>query len=266
MFLGVIIPETHPWLTGGESKGISWPEDYLFLNPFFLYCGLQARKTNLTMEQISGIELLVFDLDGTLVNSQYDLGDAVNFALFSMAMPQLAYEEIPPMLGGGVRRLLAAAVGTSRDEEINKALVYFNEFYEKNHAVKTDYYPGVRATLAKFQNRTMAVLSNKPHRFTKAIVQKLDEEKYFDLVLGAQPELYGLKPSPEGLAKILQKLNIAASKTLVIGDSTHDIQVGKSLGSRTCAVTYGYRSREVLAAENPDVMIDSITALKEVVL
>ncbi len=218
------------------------------------------------MERLKDIELLVFDLDGTLVNSQYDLGDAVNFALFSMAKPQLAYEEIPPMLGGGVRRLIAAAIGTSREEEIDQALVYFNEFYEKNHAAKTAYYPGVRETLGKFKNRAMAVLSNKPHRFTKAIVQKLDEEKYFDLVLGAQPELYGLKPNPGGLAKILQKLNIAASKTLIIGDSTHDIQTGKALGVRTCAVTYGYRSKEVLAKEQPDVMIDSITALRDVVI
>ena len=218
------------------------------------------------MQQLKGIELLVFDLDGTLVNSQYDLGDAVNFALFRMAMPQLAYEDIPPMLGGGVRRLLGQAVGTSREEEINKALVYFNEFYEKNHAVKTDYYPGVREVLGRLRNKTLAVLSNKPHKFTMSIMQKLDQEKYFDAVLGAQPDLYGLKPSPEGLARILKKFNIAPANTMMVGDSTHDIQTGKALGVRTCAVTYGYRSKEVLTKDHPDIMIDSITALRDVIL
>lgn len=218
------------------------------------------------MQQLKDIELLVFDLDGTLVNSQYDLGDAVNFALFNMARPQLAYEEIPPMLGGGVKKLLSNAFGTSRQEEIDQALVFFNEFYAKNHAVKTDYYPMVRETLAKLKNKTMAVLSNKPHNFTKAIMDKLDEEGCFDIVLGAQPGLYGLKPNPEGLAKILQKLNISASKTLMIGDSTHDIMTGKAIGTWTCAVTYGYRPGEVLANEEPDIMIDSIEALLEVVI
>ncbi|KAA3623876.1 MAG: HAD family hydrolase [Bacteroidetes bacterium] len=218
------------------------------------------------MQQLSDIELLVFDLDGTLVNSQYDLGDAVNFALFNMARPQLAYEEIPPMLGGGVKKLLSNAFGTSRQEEIDQALVFFNEFYAMNHAVKTDYYPMVRETLSKLKNKTMAVLSNKPHNFTKAIMDKLDVEGYFDIVLGAQPQLYGLKPNPEGLTKILQKLNIAASKTLMIGDSTHDIMTAKAIGAKTCAVTYGYRSAEVLLQEEPDIMIDSITVLPEVVI
>lgn len=218
------------------------------------------------MQKMKGIELLVFDLDGTLVNSQYDLGDAVNFALFNMARPQLAYEEIPPMLGGGVKKLISNAFGTSRSEEIASALKFFNEFYEKNHAVKTDYYPGVKEALALLKNKTMAVLSNKPHSFTKAIMDKLDVEGYFDLVLGANPELYGLKPSPEGLTKILKKLNIAASKTLMVGDSTHDIMAAKAIGVRTCAVTYGYRPGEVLAKEDPDFLIDSIDQLPEVVL
>ena len=141
----------------------------------------------------------------------------------------------------------------------------FNEFYEKNHAVKTDYYPGVRETLGKLKSKTMAVLSNKPHRFTEGIMAKLDHEGYFDLVQGAKPEIYALKPSPEGLRKILQKLNIAATKALMVGDSTHDIMAAKSIGMRTCAVTYGYRSKEVLAGEEPDIMVDSFAELAEVI-
>lgn len=217
------------------------------------------------MKRLEGIELLIFDLDGTLVDSQYDLADAVNFALFRMAKPQFAYGVILPMLGGGVRSLISQAFETSVPEEIDEALGFFNEFYAKNHAVKTDYYPGVRETLGKLRNKTMAVLSNKPHSFTEGIMAKLDHEGYFDLVLGAKPEIYALKPSPEGLRTILQKLNIAATKALMVGDSTHDIMAAKSIGMRTCAVTYGYRSKEVLAGEEPDIMVDSFAALAEVI-
>ena len=217
------------------------------------------------MKRLEGIELLIFDLDGTLVDSQYDLADAVNFALFRMAKPQFPYGVILPMLGGGVRSLISQAFETSVPEEIDEALGFFNEFYEKNHAVKTDYYPGVRETLGKLKSKTMAVLSNKPHRFTEGIMAKLDHEGYIDLVQGAKPEIYALKPSPEGLRKILQKLNIAATKALMVGDSTHDIMAAKSIGMRTCAVTYGYRSKEVLAGEEPDIMVDSFAELAEVI-
>jgi phosphoglycolate phosphatase len=217
------------------------------------------------MKQLKGIELLVFDLDGTLVNSQYDLGDALNFALFRLAKPQLAYTEIPSMLGGGLRHLISQALETTVKEEIEEAIVFFYEFYEKNHTAKTAYYTGVAETLDRLSTKKMAVLSNKPHRFTQGIVSKLDKAGHFELVMGADTEKYALKPSGEGLEIILQHFNIIPEKALMIGDSTHDIMAAKSIGMHSCAVTYGYRSKEILFEAQPDLMVDTFAALAEVI-
>lgn len=217
------------------------------------------------MKMLNDIELLIFDLDGTLVNSQYDLADAVNFALFRSAKPQLAYEDIPPMLGGGLRKLISHAFQTEVKEEIEEAIVIFNDFYAKNHAVKTIYYPGAEATLRHFNSKKKAVLSNKPQRFTESIMHKLDKQQDFDLVMGAAPEHYALKPSPEGLEKILQKFNVKPEQAVMIGDSTHDIMAAKAAGMRSCAVTWGYRSKEILEKEQPDVFVDSFAGLVDVI-
>ena len=206
-------------------------------------------------------ELIIFDLDGTLVNSQYDLADAVNFALENMGRPSIEYEQVPGMVGSGVRKLLELALGHFTEKELLQARRLFDVYYEKNLTNKTDCYPGVRETLRYLRHIKKAVYSNKVHAYTMKIISDLGLMPYFDLVQGARPELYQRKPSPEGVSYILKKLKIQPARAVMVGDSDHDIHAARAAGAGTCAVTYGYRPLRTLLAANPDFTIDAMEEL-----
>ncbi len=214
----------------------------------------------------SDIRLIVFDLDGTLVNSQFDLLDAVNYALGKLDKNPIEQEQIAGMLGGGIRQLISLALGQNAEPAFSKAFQLFKQHYSKHFANKTKPYPGVPETLAALSSYKKAVLSNKAHPFTVQIIRKTGLEKHFELVLGAQPDKYALKPSPEGLRYILQELNISSRQALMVGDSTHDIEAAKALNMKTCAVTYGYRPADLLKRAKPDVLIKQMQDLRELLL
>ncbi len=218
------------------------------------------------MHTFTDIKLIVFDLDGTLVNSQYDLHDAVNYALSVLGRPPIPAQQIPSMLGGGIRQLIQMALGKDAQALKHQALQHFKAYYQKHYADKTVCYPGVKETIAALNSCKKAVLSNKAHAFTTGILQKTGLYEQFDAVLGAQPEKYALKPSPEGLMHILRLLQIPAEQTLMVGDSTHDIEAARALGAKTCAVTYGYRPAAILQKARPDVMIDRMEDLLKMVM
>jgi len=212
--------------------------------------------------RISNIELLIFDLDGTLVDSRYDLCDSVNYALQEMGLPTLNYGELPALLGSGLPFLLKKATASEDEKILRRAHALFWAHYEKNNTNKTCPYPGVVETLGLLKNRKKAVFSNKPHAFTKDIIKGLDLSPFFVKVMGARPERYQTKPSPEGIHYILESLNVKPQNTLMIGDSTHDVEAGKAAGTFTCAVSYGYRSDGQLRASGPDLMIKAFAELK----
>lgn len=214
---------------------------------------------------LADIDLLIFDLDGTLVDSRDDLCDAVNYSLEQMGKPLLTYDQLPPLLGDGIGRLLEGAVRTNDAAELKQARHYFDEFYGEFHTRKTVCYPGVKETLAYFRHKKKAIFSNKLHGFTEGITRRLELTPLFDLVLGAQPGAFPLKPEPGGLQYILQRLGVPAAKALMVGDSTHDIEAARAAGLRTCAVTYGYRSAADLAAARPDFTINTLPELQQLV-
>ncbi len=204
-------------------------------------------------------KLLFFDLDGTIVNSMYDIGDAMNHTYRTFGHPEISYEEIPAMVGGGIRKLLVDAFGEEADIDYIHKIFY--DYYTQHYVDKTRPYPNVETALQKLDFIPKAIFSNKPHRFTTGIIDKLALKKYFIYVQGARPELYQNKPDPSGILYGLSQLNIRPQETLFIGDSTHDIQAGKAAGTDTCAVTYGYRSKDTLLAEKPNYIIDDLSEL-----
>ncbi|MCB9263520.1 MAG: HAD-IA family hydrolase [Lewinellaceae bacterium] len=210
---------------------------------------------------MNNIKLLIFDLDGTLVDSRFDLADAVNYALKKLKKPQLTYGEIPPLLGSGLGYLLQKATGEEEPAVLQHARQLFDEYYSHHYADKTRRYPGVKETLAALGHLKKAVYSNKAQAFTEAIVRELGLAPYFDAVMGAQPGRHPLKPDPAGIRIILGQLSIPASQSLMVGDSTHDMEAGKAAGMLTCAVTYGYRPAEVLKKMSPDLMIEAFPDL-----
>ena len=215
------------------------------------------------MKEAAAFDLIIFDLDGTLVDSRYDLTDAVNFALKELGHPLITFEQLPSMVGSGIRKLIELALGDFSESDYEAARVLFNQYYSENYTNKTTFFKEIPEVLNFFQKKKKAVYSNKAHPFTVKIINDLKLAGHFDMVLGSNPNLYKRKPSPEGIFYILKTLGVDASRAIMVGDSTHDIHAAQQAGVASCAVTYGYRSREILKAAAPDYIIDNILDLKK---
>ncbi len=207
------------------------------------------------------LQLIVFDLDGTLADSHRDLTDALNYAMAQLGKPGLPYEAVPPLLGSGLGYLLQETAQTSDTKVLKAAKQHFDEYYAAHFTNKTQPYPGVSETLPLLSRYKLAVYSNKLHHFTLQIVGALGLAPHFSHIQGARPELYPYKPHPGGLMHILSQLGIAPENALMVGDSTHDIEAAKRAGMQSCAVTYGYRSEAALEAASPGHIIHNFPAL-----
>ena len=208
------------------------------------------------------VELIIFDLDGTIVNSIFDITDGVNYVLTKMNRENVSVMEVQSMVGSGVKKLIKLALNDISDEVIiENALKLFQEYYSQNLITKTRPYDGVIKTLEQLSNFKKAIYSNKPQDLTDKVISGLGLDSYFDMVQGSDTTKYKTKPSPEGIHYILKKLNVKPENTIMVGDSTHDILAGKRAGVRTCAVTYGYREEKVLINESPDYLIHELPEL-----
>ena len=215
---------------------------------------------------LMSLQLLIFDLDGTLIDSRFDLADAVNHAMKKLDKPAISYEQLPGLLGSGLNYLLETAASSSDKSVLQTARKHFDEYYEAHYVHKTRPYPGVQSTLSELSKKLqLAVYSNKLQYFTTKVVEGLDLAPFFDIIQGAAPERYPLKPHPAGIQRIIKQLGISATNTMMIGDSTHDIEAGKAAGVKTCAVTYGYRQKEILKATAPDNMISRFEELLDII-
>ncbi len=211
------------------------------------------------------IDLLIFDLDGTLVDSKYDLADSLNYAAKKLGYGEIPESEIPDMVGDGVRMLISRAFNLDLEtEELQLALDTFMEYYEGHLTDRTEFYPYVQQTIKHFKNKKMAVLSNKPDHLTKPIIKELGLDSHFNIVLGATSHI-ARKPSAEPIEYILNELGVSPEKAMMVGDGDADVMAGKNAGIKTCGLTYGYRSREELEQLNPDYILDKIEDLKELV-
>lgn len=207
------------------------------------------------------IDLLIFDLDGTLVDTLDDLTAAVNFTLAQFKLPPRTRPEVEIFIGHGVRKLLERALDNPPPEKLDLALGYFKQHYGANVCVHSFVYPGVREVLDRFAQKRKAILTNKPEEFTRPLVEKLGIAPHFEIILGGGDHL-APKPDPDGIRKILAQTGAAPAKTVIIGDSDTDILAGKAAGIITCAVTYGFRRREFLRPLEPDFMVNDLTEIK----
>jgi phosphoglycolate phosphatase len=213
------------------------------------------------------LKLLIFDLDGTLIDSSKDIADAINYAIEPSGIKPLTTNEIKAMVGYGITRLIESLilphpplekedrrVFSAKEEAVNR----FLEYYSRHLLDNTKPYPQVKETLSKLGDYKKAVISNKREVFSKKVLEGLGLLGFFDLVLGSDsvPER---KPSPIPVLEILKRVGASKDEAVIIGDSNFDIEAGKAAGVRTIAVTYGYRSKEVL--KEADFMIDTFGEL-----
>jgi phosphoglycolate phosphatase len=206
------------------------------------------------------IELLVFDLDGTLIDSKDDLVHSVNAVRRRMGLEPLPDETVASFVGRGVVMLMKQALGDlANDEVITQAVEFFFEYYREHMLDHTVPYPGVRETLDRLQSRRMAVLTNKPVLFSQAILEGLDLSRYFIRVYGGN-SFAQKKPDPIGLFALMQESNVTGDRTMMVGDSETDVLVGRNAGAWTCGVTYGL-SPETLSLTPPDFLLDDLREL-----
>jgi phosphoglycolate phosphatase len=215
---------------------------------------------NLVTSVWEQVRLLVFDLDGTLVDSKRDLALSVNAMRKEMGLAPLALELVSSCVGHGVTLLVRRSLGSqATDENVEKGLAFFLDYYRQHMLDNTTPYPGVSEALEKLKGRKMAVLTNKPVNFSREMISRLGFAPYFSYVYGGN-SFPQKKPDPAGLHKLMEDLQVSARETVMVGDSDTDILTGKNAGVLTCGVTYGFGA-QTLENVSPDLIIDDMREL-----
>jgi len=212
--------------------------------------------------KVTPVRALIFDLDGTLIDSQRDLIHSVNAMLREMRRQQLPEPTISGYIGHGAPQLVARALGgNASEEEHQRALKFFLGYYEDHKMDTTCPYPGVAETLAQLQRKglPMAILTNKPARISVRILNALGLAGYFRAIYGGN-SFETKKPDPLGANTILGELGATPQSAMVIGDSEVDIQTARNAGTQAAAVNYGFGVHD-RALYPADVYLDSITDL-----
>ena len=216
---------------------------------------------------LQGIQLIAFDLDGTLIDSVPDLAAAVDAMLADLGLPPAGEAKVRDWVGNGSRKLVERALahagdgaGEAADQE--GAHERFLRHYAATPCARTRLYPGVREALTalKAQGFTLALITNKPEAFIAPILSALSLQAYFAMAVGGD-SLPRKKPDPLPLTHVAERLGVAPGAALMVGDSRHDVEAGRRAGFRTLAVPYGYNHGEPVSLAGPDGEVESLAEL-----
>src|ERR1700753_3099109 len=212
------------------------------------------------------VRALIFDLDGTLIDSKLDLIHSVNAMLTEQGRAKLSDEGISSYIAHGAPMLVSRALGgVAKEDELARGLAYFLDYYEEHKLDNTCLYPETSVTLAKLgsQNIAMAVLTNKPVKISVRILEALGVAKHFRAIYGGN-SFETKKPDPLGANSILQELRVDAADAMMIGDSEVDIQTARNADMIATAVNYGFGIHD--RAQHPaDIYLDRMSDLLGVV-
>lgn len=213
-------------------------------------------------------ELVIFDLDGTLVDSLEDLADSVNVVLKDHGYPTHNTEEYKRFVGNGTVKLIERALPKEArtPERVEELHGIFSGIYKENCLVKTAPYDGVRQVVEKLKDSgvKIAVASNKPDAFAKQIVEKLFGKDTFDIVAG-QTDLLPKKPEPDIVFHIMDKLAANRDNTVYVGDSDVDVITGHNAGLKVCGCSWGFRTRSELVTAGADYILETAYDLLSVI-
>lgn len=212
------------------------------------------------------IKLIIFDLDGTLIDSSKDITEAINYATEPYGLSPLTTKDTIKLVGEGISRLIEKLLSTTifngNDDVRRTVMDRFLEYYSAHLLDNTDTYPNVRLTLERLREYKKAVISNKREALSRRILEGLGLGNFFDTIIGSDstPEK---KPSPLPILKVLTELDVKPEEAIIVGDSNLDIEAGRAAGLRTISVTYGYRPYEMI--KDADFVIDRIGDIEEII-
>ena len=211
-------------------------------------------------------DLLIFDLDGTLIDSSLDLVNSVNAMRAWVGLPSLPGEKVYSYVGDGAPMLVRRALPDASEEQLARALRYFLDYYREHMLDATTLYPGVREALDRLHDAQvpMAVLTNKPVRFSVQMIEGLGLEMHFFRIYGGN-SFEEKKPHPRGIQALMIESGAALERTMMVGDSAVDVRTARNAGVRACGVSWGFQP-ETFAAAPPDFVIDDMRALAQRVL
>jgi phosphoglycolate phosphatase len=208
------------------------------------------------------VSLLIFDLDGTLVNTLEDIASSLNHTLACFGNGPLPLKAVQQYVGGGIEDLLIRSFG-DHPVDLAKAVRIYKEHHNSNLVVRSVLYPGVARTLEYFQAIPKAVVSNKALEFVAPLIERLGLAGEFQALVGGGPGVL-LKPSPDSIRKLVERFRVPRERTVMVGDGTTDMAAGKAAGVITCAVTYGFRSEQELLKAGPDHILHRFSELTNV--
>lgn len=213
-------------------------------------------------------KLVLFDLDGTLVDSVPDLAHAIDRMLLELGKETAGIERVRSWVGNGasvlVQRALAGSIEAQigNPDEFEKAYALFLKFYGEHTADQSCLYEGVEECLVALQNQQikMGLVTNKPIQFTRTMLAGFKLDDYFDVVIGGD-SLPQKKPSPEPLLEAMASCSATPSETLMVGDSKSDVGAARAAGCPVICVPYGYNHGEDIARYAPDLIVKSLAEL-----
>jgi phosphoglycolate phosphatase len=208
--------------------------------------------------------LVVFDLDGTLIDSSRDLAAAVNRALRRAApgAPALPEDVVRTFIGSGARVLVTRSVAeVGLGQSVDDVLALFLEEYRRGLLDATRLYPGTEDALSRLRDRHLAVLTNKPGDMSRVILEGLGVKGRFFRIYGAG-DVEARKPDPAGLRRIAEEAGVDVEEAVMVGDSGIDVRTGRAAGARTAGVTYGFDA-DSFRDDPPDILVRSLTELAD---
>ena len=213
------------------------------------------------------MDLVIFDLDGTLVDSKRDLINSVNATREHMGLEHLDHELVASYVGRGAPALIRSSLGDqASDEDLERGLAYFLAYYREHMLDYTHLYPGVRESIERLHaaGARLAILTNKPVRFSEHMILRLGLADRFFRVYGGN-SFEQKKPHPIGIDKLCEESGIGKDRTIMIGDSAVDVRTARNAGVRSCGVTYGFQP-ESFQHEPPDVLVSSMEEITGMLL
>ena len=214
----------------------------------------------------------IFDIDGTLLNTIESISFHLNETLRKYELKAIHKQKVREFVGNGPRVLLTKTldyVGFTGDDQLKEEIFNrYNEAYDNDPLYLTKPFEGIKESLDKLKEdgQIITAFSNKPDETSNRVLKSIFGEKYFDYILGYRED-YKRKPSPEGIMIIANHFDVPFSDILYFGDSEVDMKCGRNASIFTVGCSWGFRKREVLERENPDVIIDSpseITSIKRI--